>query len=362
MDFSRDEDQIALAELARKILEECAPAPRLKEIEAGSSRVDMALWRQLADAGLLGVGIDEAWGGSGLGWGGVSVLLHEVGRAVAPVPVYPALILGALPIAAFGSAEQKQRWLPSVSSGDVILTSALGARVEALSEDGGWRLSGELPGVPAAAEASRIGVVAACDGGGTLFALLDPGIPGIRVESVETMDRQARAHVTLDGVRVEADDVLGGGDGAEIAAWLERRATLGTCALQVGVCERALEMAAAYVSERKQFGRPVGSFQAVHTRAADAYIDLQSMQLTYWRGCHALEYGDDEADELIAIAKYWASEAGARVTAAAQHLHGGIGVDVDYPLHRTYLWARQLGMQLGAGAEQLARIGAGLAR
>ncbi len=105
----------------------------------------------------------------------------------------------------------------------------------------------------------------------------------------------------------------------------------------------------------------MGSFQAVHTRAADAYIDLQSMNLSFLRAGHVLAYEETVADESIAIAKYWASEAGARITAAAQHLHGGIGVDVDYPLHRTYLWARQLGMQLGAGPEQLARIGADLA-
>jgi 3-oxocholest-4-en-26-oyl-CoA dehydrogenase beta subunit len=130
--------------------------------------------------------------------------------------------------------------------------------------------------------------------------------------------------------------------------------------MQVGVAERALQITARYVTERKQFDRPVGSFQAVHTRAGDAYIDLQAMRLTTWRALHLLEQGEEAADEL-AIAKFWASEGGAHITYAAQHLHGGIGVDIDYPVHRYYLWATQIGGHLGTGSAQLAKVGARLA-
>jgi alkylation response protein AidB-like acyl-CoA dehydrogenase len=119
-------------------------------------------------------------------------------------------------------------------------------------------------------------------------------------------------------------------------------------------------MTARYTSERKQFDRPIGSFQAVHTRAGDAYVDLQCQKLTYWRALHVLEHGDPVGD-VLAIAKYWASLGSARITYAAQHLHGGIGVDTDYPLHRYYLWATQLGIQLGSASQQLARMGADLA-
>ena len=126
------------------------------------------------------------------------------------------------------------------------------------------------------------------------------------------------------------------------------------------MAERALQITARYVTERKQFDRPVGSFQAVHTRAGDAYIDLQAMRLTTWRALHLVEQGEDATDEL-AIAKFWASEGGARITYAAQHLHGGIGVDIDYPVHRYYLWATQIGGHLGTGSAQLAKLGARIA-
>lgn len=158
-------------------------------------------------------------------------------------------------------------------------------------------------------------------------------------------------------MRVPDAELLGeAGDGAAIVEWILERATLSLCALQLGVAERALEMTAAYTTERKQFNRAIGSFQAVHQRAADAYVQVHAMKVTLWRAIHLLSREED-AGENLAIAKYWASEGGAGVTYAAQHLHGGIGVDLDYPLHRYYLWARQIGLHLGTGTAQLARLG-----
>ena len=359
MDFSINEDQEALRGLARKILSECAPPERIREIEAEGDRVDRALWQELAGANLLGVATGEAFGGAGLGALELGILLEEVGRAVAPVPVFETLVLGALPLAAFGSPEQQQAWLPRVSRGEVMLTGAFaGTVVEAAPQGDGWILTGELPMVPAASVADRILVVLDGSDGTPGACWVDPHATGVSIEPVLTTDQQARAHVTLR--RAPAEPLGDSLSGAELGSWLRRRATLGVCAQQIGVCDRALELTASYVTEREQFDRPVGSFQAVHTRAADAYIDLQAMRLTYWRALHVLEHEGDGAgaDELIAIAKYWCAEGGARVTAAAQHLHGGIGVDVDYPLHRYYLWGRQLGLQLGGGAEQLAMLGA----
>ena len=130
--------------------------------------------------------------------------------------------------------------------------------------------------------------------------------------------------------------------------------------MQLGVAERALRITADYTSERKQFDRPIGSFQAVHARAADAFIDVEAMRLTMQRALHVLAEGEPAA-EILAIAKYFACEGGARVTYAAQHLHGGIGMDVEYPLHRYYLWARQIGIRLGSGTWHLAKLGEMLA-
>ncbi len=148
--------------------------------------------------------------------------------------------------------------------------------------------------------------------------------------------------------------------GAAVLAWLEPRAIVATCAVQLGVCDRALRMAATYTSEREQFGRAVGSFQAVHTRAADAYIDVECIRLSTWEAVDRLA-NDEPADDAVAIAKFWAAEGGQRVAVAAQHLHGGIGVDVDYPLHRYFLWAKHLELVLGCGTEHLARLGARMA-
>jgi alkylation response protein AidB-like acyl-CoA dehydrogenase len=361
MDFSYSEDQQALRELARKILEERATHDRLKEVKKGADRIDHELWRELAKANLLGVAIPEAFGGTGTGLPELLILAEEIGRAVAPVPVLPTLVEAALPIASFGSEAQRQRWLPAVASGDVILAAALaegpGAVVTAKKNGAGYRLTGRRPLVHAAHVAKCVVVPARLGGSDALF-LVDPQAPGVSLENAETTDEQFRPHLALQGASAEA---LGDPErGDEMLRWTLDRALLALCAMQVGVAERALQITARYVTERKQFDRPVGSFQAVHTRAGDAYVDLQAMRLTTWRALHLLEQGADASDEL-AIAKFWASEGGARITYAAQHLHGGIGVDVDYPVHRYYLWARQIGVHLGTGSAQLAKLGERLA-
>ena len=361
MDFSYSEDQQALRELARKILEERATHDRLKEIRKTPERADLELWRELAKSNLLGVAIPEAFGGTGTGLAELVILLEEIGRAVAPLPVLPTLVEGALPLASFGSEAQKKRWLPAVASGDAILTAALaegpGAGVVAQPDGAGFRLTGRRPLVHAAHLAQAILVPAQLGGRSALF-LLDPKATGVTLERAETTDEQIRPHLALASAPAEPlGDVA---RGAEALRFTTDRSLLGLCALQVGVAERALQITARYVTERKQFDRPIGSFQAVHTRAADAYVDLQAMRLTTWRALHLLEHGEDATDEL-AIAKFWACEGGARITYAAQHLHGGIGVDVDYPIHRYYLWARQIGLHLGTGSAQLAALGERLA-
>ncbi len=365
MDFSLSEDQRSLRELARKILDELATHERQKAVKGTPERIDRSLWRELAKANLLGVAIDERFGGNGTGLTELAIVLEEIGRAVAPVPIFPTLALGALPIAAFGSEALRAKWLPRVASGDAILTAAIvddrPTDVVSARRDGdSFVLTGSRSLVQAAHVADAVLVPAALDGATTLF-VVDPRAQGVRLERVETTDEHLRPHFHASDVRVSAADVLGAvGQGGEILGWLAQRATLALCAMQVGVAERALQITARYATERVQFDRPIGSFQAVHTRAGDAYVDVQAMRLTMQRALHLLEAGEDASENLI-IAKYWAADGGARVTYAAQHLHGGIGVDVDYPIHRYYLWARQIGLHLGSGAEQLALLGARLA-
>jgi alkylation response protein AidB-like acyl-CoA dehydrogenase len=370
MDFSFTEEQQALRELARKILEEQATPERLREIEQGDVGIDRDLWRELAKANLLGASLPEAFGGSGFGFFELCLLLEEVGRAVAPLPAWSTLAAAALPIARFGSEAQQRSLLPGVVAGDVFLSAALAeaesddprqpaTRAEADGE--GFRLSGTKICIPAAHVAERILVPAQLADGAVAVFLVDPGAAEVSLEAQLATNRERQARMRLSGVRVSRDDVLGEpGQGAEVLDWLLDRATTALSAIQLGVADRALRITASYTTERHQFDRPIGSFQAVHQRAADAYIDVEAMRLTLWQAAFRLSRGEPAHAE-VAIAKFWASEAGHRVAYAAEHLHGGIGADIDYPIHRYYLWARQIELTLGSAAPQIEALGHTLA-
>jgi alkylation response protein AidB-like acyl-CoA dehydrogenase len=366
MDFSFSEEQQALRELARKILEEQATPDRLREIEQGEEGIDRDLWRELAKANLLGASLPEAFGGSGFGFFELCLLLEEVGRAVAPLPAWATLAAAAQPIARFGSEAQQRAYLPGVVSGDVLLSAALAEfesddprrpATRAEADGDGFRLSGTKICVPAAHVAERILVPAMLADGGVTVFLVDPRGDDVALEAQSATSRERQSRMRLDGVRVSRDDVLGEpAQGAAVLDWLLARATTGLSAIQLGVADRALRITADYTTERQQFDRPIASFQAVHQRAADAYIDVEAMRLTLWQA--AFRLGREEpADAEVAIAKFWASEGGHRVAYAAEHLHGGIGADIDYPIHRYYLWARQIELTLGSAAPQLEALG-----
>jgi len=298
-------------------------------------------------------------------------LLQEVGRSVAPVPVLPTLVLGALPIARFGTDAQKQRLLPAVATGERLLSGALvdadsgDIRVPATRarRDGtSWRLDGRKRFVPAAALADRIVVPAATQNGVGLF-LVDPHGPGVELSGGRTSTHEPIYELTLSGARVDDADLLGGevADGDARLAWLCDSALVAISATQLGVCERALEITTGYVSERQQFNAPIGSFPAVQHRSADCYIDIASLRWITWRAAWKLASGLDASRD-AAIAKFFAAEAGARVGTAVQHLHGGMGADRDYPIHRYFLWSKFLELELGSAMPQLAALGRDMAR
>jgi len=370
MDFSLGEEQQEVQNLARKILEDLSTHERLVAIEASDEGIDRDLWRELAKANLLGVGLPEAYDGSDLGFMTLCLLLQEVGRSVAAVPAIPTLVAGALPVAEFGSDAQKTQLLPGVVNGDVLLSAALEeagshdpARPSATATpDGdGWRLEGTKICVPAAHVATRLLVPARTPDGEVGVFLVAPDAPGLRLTPQATTNRERHSLVELSGTPVGVPDLLGDLErGASILQWIADRATAACCALQLGVSEKALEMTAEYTRSRVQFDRPIGSFQAVHQRAGDAFVDLEAMRLTTWQAVWQLTDGRDASDAL-AVAKYWAAVGGQRLGYACQHLHGGIGIDIDYPLHRYYLWAKQLELTLGSAPVQLERIGTRLA-
>jgi 3-oxocholest-4-en-26-oyl-CoA dehydrogenase beta subunit len=365
MDFTFSEEQDAVRDLAGQIFDGHATAERVKEIERSEERVDQELWRALADAGLLAIAVPEEHGGSGLGLIELCLLLGQQGRRVAPVPLWPTLVLGALPIAELGTSEQQRAWLPGVVRGEVLLTAALseaGAnpplrpRTTATRDGAGWRLDGSKPSVPGGHIADRVLVPASTGDRELGVFLVDPTGPGIERTVAVTTDRSKVAHLTFAGAPAEQL----GEDGRRATAWMLDRALVGLCAMQVGVAEGALRMAAEYTSERQQFGRPLSTFQGVALKAADAYIDTEAMRVTLWQAAWRLTAGLDASQEVM-VAKWWAAEGGQHVVHITQHLHGGMGADVDYPVHRYFLWGKQIEDTLGGASAQLARLGHSLA-
>lgn len=370
MDFSLTEEQLAVREAASQIFTDTCAPDVLRVVEREPEWFHRRLWQALADADLLGLCLPERAGGAGRGIVEASVLLEEAGRAVAPIPLW-ATLSAALAIGDLGTEEQIDRWLTGVVGGGQVLAVALEelgttaraphARAEPTAD--GWRLEGTKAGAVAAHLASAL-VVTARDADGTrrAFVVAADG-PGVRIERQDTFSHEPQALVHLEGVAVAAADELAG-EGTSWAAGVVDRivdlATVGLCALAAGVADGGLRRTAAYVTERQQFGRPVGSFQAVGHRAADCYIDVEAMRLTVLLAASAVATGGP-AEREVAIAKYWAAWGGRRVGHAALHLHGGISIDLDYPIHRYFLWAKQLELRLGAATEQLEALGAGIA-
>jgi len=365
VDFSFNEEQDDLKGLVEKILEGELTHDRLKEVEGGDDNFDRELWKKLADAGVLGIAIPEAQGGGGYGFLEAALVLEQIGRTVAPVPYYASVVLGALPIARFGTDAQKDALLPGIASGDSIFSAALAEAgadplkptTTAQRDGDGWVLDGMKDCVPSGPLADRVLVPASTDDGGVIVAIVDPSAKGVTLERQETTSHHPEARLTLKGVKVADADVLGSAEqGGEILTWLVERATAALCAIAVGVCEEAVRMTAEYTKTREQFGRPIATFQAVGQRAADAYIDTEAIRLTGWQAIWRLSE-ELPASAEVAVAKFWASEGGQRVVHAAQHLHGGMGVDRDYPLHRYFLWAKVLELTLGGSTPQLLKLG-----
>jgi 3-oxocholest-4-en-26-oyl-CoA dehydrogenase beta subunit len=222
-------------------------------------------------------------------------------------------------------------------------------------------LSGVKTAVDAAPRADLFLVPCATPDGVLVF-LVAPSDAGVSVEPQRLTDFAPAGRVVLEGVVLDDDRVLAGhGQGAEVADWLVARATVGLCAVQSGVIERALELTAEYAKSRVAFGRPIGSFQAVTQRLADAFVDVEAVRLTMWQAAWLLSRGDAGADAAVATAKFWAAEAGHRVAHTAVHVHGGIGIDVTYPVHRFFVAAKQHEFALGGATAQLRRIGGVLA-
>ena len=372
MDFKMSDEQLAVSEAATGLFSGLVDAERIAAVEASDARIDRELWQALAEADLLGIAVPESDGGAGYGLMELCLLLEEQGNAVAPVPLWSTLVLGALPLSRFGSEDQRARWLPGVVAGQVFLTAALAGSVTSPtatppvratvdSSGEGWVLAGTELAVPQAHLADRILLPARTEDGRVLIALVDPRVTGLTLERAATTNREIHPHVHLAGVAVPPEDVLVGPElGRSVLDFALVAATIALCALQVGVCEEALRKTAAYLNARQQFGRPLSTFQGTMLRAADASIDIEAMRVTWQNAAWRFDTGRDAADA-ARVAKWQAAERGQRTVHATQHLHGGLGADISYPIHRYFLWGKQIELLLGGPSAQLARLGADIA-
>ncbi len=360
MDFSFSDDQIELRALAARILtDRCSPAA-LKQFASSGHAFDTRAWGDLYDAGLCSLHLPENVGGAGLGFVELAIVLEEVGRRVAPVPLWGHSI-ATWAVARFGDGER-------VAAVDAAAPWALGLH-EALGDPhtpstaasqtaGGWKLDGGKDFVWDAAGASTIVVSARLDDGSLALVEVDPGAPGVALAPLTTPTGYSRSQVRFSGVEVGADRMTRLTP-AEFDLVLQH-AIVGLCSLGVGALEEALRLTADYAKERQQFDKPIGTFQAVAQRAADAHIDTEAVRLTSRHAAWRLDTGRDCRSE-TAVAKYWLSEGGARVMLAAHHLHGGVGVDRDYPLPRYFFLMKELELLLGGATLQLRELGRVLA-
>jgi len=345
MDFSFSSDQQDLRDLVHKILTDGTSLERVKAVMADHDGFDRDLWQSLALAGIVGISLPESVGGAGLGFLDTCVVLEEVGRTAAPVPALAVMGFAAPALVEFGATDA----LEGVAEGSRIVTAALteavGDAATPATRASGGRLTGEKVCVHAGLLADRV-VVSAEDG----VYLLDPSSDGVTVERQDTMMGAPAAMLVL---RDAPATKLAGLDGL---TWVLERAQAAMAVVMAGGCATALDLTSTYVKERKQFGRAIATFQAASQRTADAYIDTEGVKLTAWQAAWRLDRGMPAATQ-VATAKFWAAEGAQRVLRAAHHLHGGVGVDRDYPLHRYYLLAKQIELDLGSETPTLVRLG-----
>jgi alkylation response protein AidB-like acyl-CoA dehydrogenase len=371
MDFSFSEDQEAIRELAARIFTDLATHERLREIEADKEtpRFDRKLWSELASAGLTGINLPEDVGGAGLGYLEAALVVEAAGKSAAYVPAIETIATGAPAIAEFGSNAQKQRWLPGVVAGDVVVTTALvelggspdAPALVAEKKGDGFTLTGAKSCVPSGLVADVALVPARLDGGQVGVFLVDLSAQGVSHVWQLTNAERPDAILEFNQVALTKDDLLGSvAQGQDIVYWLVLRATAAAAVAEAGVTAASLALTAEYTKTREQFDRPIATFQAVGQRAADAYVDTEAIRLTAWQAAWRIAAGLP-ADDAVAVAKFWAAEGGQRVVHAAVHLHGGVGVDRAYPMHRYFLLTKQLELTLGGATEQLLRLGSMLA-
>jgi alkylation response protein AidB-like acyl-CoA dehydrogenase len=364
MDFTTTEAANDLGGLARSIVDAVCTPDRQRELDKLDERFDRDLWAKLTAADVLSTTAPESLGGGGFGVLEETAVLVALGRQIAAVPYLESVVLAAGALARFGSDALQRDWAAPAIRGEKVMTVALEGEMgqgpvraqSVAGADSGYRLTGTRALVGYGPVADAFLVPAETESGVKVF-LVAADDQGVTVSSQDTTGHGSVGHLEFQGTDVDADRLVGG-DG--VLTWLTTTATLGRSAFQLGVLERALELTAEYAREREQFDRPIGSFQAVGQRLADAYIDVKGLRLTVTQAAWRMSE-DLPADLEVGTAAFWAAEAGHRVAHTTVHVHGGVGIDVDHPVHRYFLAAKQGEFSVGGATGQLLRIGRELA-
>jgi alkylation response protein AidB-like acyl-CoA dehydrogenase len=345
-DIGLTESQEAITAAAAEVFTRLVDPTRIEKVEQASERFDRELWSALAEAGLLGVVVPEQYDGLGLGAVELALVSEQLGRAVAPVPLIESALASWL-IAAHGDDGQRERWLSGLASGQLIAAIAWSPSTTDLRVTND-RLSGTAIGVPWAHVAD---VVVVSVNGQVL--LVDPRSAGVGATREETTGRAIAATLTFDDTAAESVGDVG------VDEWLLARSRTMLSAVQAGVTDAAVRLTASYTNDREQFGKPLSTFQGVALKAADAYLDATAVRMTALQAAWALDELDDSTLQSLTAA-WWAADGGQRCVHLTQHLHGGMGADVTYPVHRYFLWAKQIELQLGGASALLAELGQAL--
>ncbi len=366
MNFSYSEEQREVKALAEKILSDQTSNEQLRRIDKQEDRFDEKLWSDLAAAGLLGVAIDENYGGMGFGFESLCLLVEEVGRSVAPTPVIAVLVSAASALQKFADASTQEQYLPRITSGESLVTAALiepgnenvsSPSTRAHSQDGEWLITGVKHCVPFAQQAEAVLLTAQTDAGVSVF-LVSPRQSSVRLNRQQVTATESQFELVLDNA--SATLVAEGEQAALMVQWMFEATAAAWSAMAVGLCDKMMRMTATYTTERHQFGVPIATFQAVGHQAADCFIDVECLRLVSQQAISLLDQGLP-ATEAVLIAKIWTGDVCHRVSQRSQQCHGGVGVDRDYPLFRYCLWARQIELSCGCSAELLAALGEDIA-
>jgi alkylation response protein AidB-like acyl-CoA dehydrogenase len=344
MDLGLSEEQELLKNTARDFLEKECPETLVREMEEDEKGYSPDLWKKMAEQGWQGLLIPDQYGGADFSYLDLVVLVEEFGRALVPGPFISTVVGGTLPLLESGTEEQKKQYLPQIASGNAIWTLAFtepSARFDAegvaleVKEDGNdVVLNGTKLFVRDANVADFFTVVGRKPGtkgeDGITMVIVDAKASGISQTQLKTIAADKQAEVKFENVRVPKANVIPGGWAA--FKKVQRKATVIECAYLVGLAQMDFEISVQYAKDRIQFGRPIGSFQAIQHKAADMVTDVDGSRFIMYRAAWSVDQDEPDADMNVNMAKAWVSEATRRVVAHGQQIHGGIGFTKDYKI------------------------------